>query len=346
MLFFGLFGNILILFVVTSNKEFHNNINLLLCNLVVADVLRMLFSVSFELFMVNKMGEAMSPIQADPGPSGSIFCKAMFALPQTFTFAFVFTLLAMTVERFVAVVFPFKAIFFKNKSKWIILVAWISAVSLEMPGLYAFTSIPYPGGGHICYHDFSPQCDGNYFEDKKCNEVTYKRFLTASAYIPYVITFALILTLHAAMVIVLYKNRARFGPESSCVSKNSTNSMRDVVRMLGVVSILYLITTLPTQIYQFGYIYDRAWVNRDMPVYFNFLLIFIENSHSMLYPWVYPLFVKRFRAEYAKLIRKCVLHKKSRTSSSASTMSGRQTIATNDSITKKLLRNNSNETKF
>lgn len=334
MLFFGLSGNILILFILARNKELHNNINLLLCNLVVADLLRMIFSVSFELFVINKIGEAMSPIRADPGPSGSIFCKAMFNLPQIFTFAFVFTLLAMTIERFVAIVFPFKAIVFKHKSKWIIFVVWAAAVCLQMPGLYAYTSILYPKVGHICYHDFSP--------------VAYKRFLSASAYLAYVITFTLILTLHATMVVVLYQRRARFGPESSCVSKSPTNSTRDVVRMIGVVSFLYLITTLPTQMYQFGYIYDKAWVNRDMPVYFNFLLLFIENSHSMVYPWIYPLFVKRFRAEYVKLIRKYVFHQKARSPSSASTMSGRQTTLTTESnsIMKKLLRNNSNETKF
>ena len=342
MLFLGLSGNILILIVLGRNKELHSSINLLLCNLVVADLLRMIFSVSFELFVINKIGEVVSPIRTDPGPSGSIFCKAMFNLPQVFTFAFVFTLLAMTIERFVAIVFPFKAFVFKHKSKWIIFVVWIAAVSLQMPGLYAYTSIPLPKGDHICYHDFSPQCDGNFFEDMKCNAKAYKRFLTASAYIPYVITFALILTLHATMVVMLYKRRARFGPESSCVSKNPTNSTREVVRMLGVVSFLYLITTLPTQIYQFGYIYDKKWVNSDMPVYFNFLLLFIENSHSMLYPWVYPLFVKRFRAEYGKLF----FHQKSRSPSSASMMSGRQTTLATDSITKKLLRNNSNETKF
>ncbi|CAB4030347.1 gastrin cholecystokinin type B receptor-like [Paramuricea clavata] len=345
ILLVGLSGNFLILIVIAANKEFHNNLNALLCNLVVADVLRMLTSVSFELFMINKIGNAVSAIPVDRGASGRIFCKSMFTLPPIFTFAFVFTLIFMTLERFVAVVFPFKSVVFKNKSKWIIAGVWFASIALEIPGLYAFDSIK-AGGDHICAIDFSPHCDGNIIEDTKCNSKTLKDFLSVSVYITFVIAFLFILTQHIIIVVVLYKNRARFNPESSRVSRNPRNSTRDVVRMLGVVSVVYVITSLPSQIYQFGYIYDNTWLSKSMPVYFNFLLIFIENSHSILYPWIYPLFVKRFRAKYAKLVRGCVLRNKPRSQSDVSTKSSRATTITHDCVTNRLIHKNSNETKF
>ncbi len=296
--------------------------------------------------MINKIGEAVSPIPADPGVSGSIFCKSMFALQKIFTYAFVFTLTLVTCERFVAVVFPFKAVFFKNKSKWIILSIWLASVALETPGLYAFDSIQTPSRNHICGINFSPLCDGNMIEDRNCNSKAFKKSLSASVYITFVIAFLFILILHVIMVTVLLKHRAKFDPESSRVSRNPTNSTRDVVRMLGVVSVVHVITSLPNQIYQFGYIYNNAWLSRAMPVYFNFLLIFIGNCNSMLYPWIYPLFVKRFRAKYAELFRKCVFQKKPRSQSDTSTKSAHQTTMTHDSVANRLIHKGSIETKF
>jgi hypothetical protein len=348
ILLVGLSGSFLILVVIATNKEFHNNVNSLLCNVVVADVLRMLTAISFELYMINNIGDSVSHIPANPDVSGSIFCKSMFALPPIFTFVYVFTLTIMTFERFVAIVFPFKVVLFKNKSKWIIPVVWIASIALEIPGLYGFDSIEIPGGNHICGIDFSPHCQGNISKDTKCNLRIYKKFLSAIVYITFVIVFLLILILHFIMVIVLYKQPARFDHESSRVSRNpSTNSTRDVVRMLGVVSVLYVATSLPKQIYQFGYIYNDAWLGRAMPVYFVFLLMLIGNCHSMIYPWIYPLFVKRFRAEYANLFRKCVFRNKPRSLSDTSTKSGYQTTITHDSSLKNnLIQKSSLETKF
>ena len=314
--------------------------------MVVADTLRMLTGISFELFVINKIGDSVSLIPANPDVSGSIFCKSMFALPPIFTFAYVFTLIFMTFERFVAIVFPFKVFLFKNKSKWIILAVWIASIALEIPGLYVFDSIEIPGGDHVCGINFSPPCQGNISKDTKCNSKNFKKFLSAIVYVTFVIAFLFILILHLIMVIVLHKQRAQFDPESSSVSRKATNSTRDVVRMLGVVSVLYIITSLPNQIYQFGYIYNNAWLSRTMPVYFAFLLIFIGNSHSMLYPWVYPLFVKRFRAKYASIFRKYVLRTKPRSQSDASTKSGYQTTITHDSVTNRLVKKSSLETKF
>lgn len=297
--------------------------------------------------MIIRIGNALSNIPADPGVPGSIFCKSMFGLPPIFTFAFVFTLICMTCERFVAVLFPFRVAMLKNKSKWIILCVWLASIFLGIPGLYAFHSLPFPGSDdYVCGIDFSPHCDGNGFQDSKCTSKIFKRFLSASVYITFVIAFLFILILHALIAIVLYKDRPKFDPESSCVSKSVSHSTRDVVRMLGAVSIVYVVTSLPGQIYQFGYIYDTAWLNKSMPTYFNFLLIFVGNSHSMFYPWIYPLFVRRFRQKYAKLFRTNVLRNQAQSQSDASTRSGRSTMVTNDVVTNKLLCKNSNETQF
>ena len=247
----------------------------------------------------------------------------------------------MTFERFVAILFPFKVVLFKTNSKWIIVAVWIASIALDLPGLYAFKSVTTPGGDHICGIDFSPHC-----QDTKCNVESYKKFLSAIVYVAFVIAFLFILILHFLMVIALHKQRARFDPESSRVSRKPTNSRRDVVRMLGVVSALYVITSLPNQIYQFGYIYNNAWLSGAMPAYFTFLLMFISNSHSMFYPWVYPLFVKRFREKYASIFRKCVFRNKSQSQSDASTKSGYQTTITPDSVTSRLVKKSSLETKF
>lgn len=341
----GLSGNLLILVVVAKNKEFHNNLNSLLCNLVVADLLRMLLGVSFELFMVNKIGDAVTPIPSVPGAAGDLRCKIFFAVPQIFSCVFVYTLVFMTCERFVAIVFPFKAVLLKNKSKWIIFGVWLSAIVLDIPGLYAFNSVRIANGDHICSIDFSPFCD-----DKECSIKAYKRFLSALVYISYVIAFIFILFLHAVMAIVLYQNRAKFDAGSSRTSRTASSSTRDVVRMLGMVSVVYVLTTLPSQVYQFGSLYENAWLTRSMPAYFNYLLLFIANLSSMFDPWIYPIFVKRFRAKYAALFRKYFLSKKDRSQSDSSTKSGRATTMTHvtmqDSVTNRLISNSSNETKL
>lgn len=340
MILVGLPGNFLIMVVIATYKELRNDLNMLLFNMVFADIIRMLLTTSLELFIIHEIGNALSPIYVDSGLSGRVFCKSMFGFPPMLSIVVVFTLVVMTCERFLAVVFPFHVTLLKNKSKWIVTAIWFVAAVLAAPIFSGATLGELPSGGHICLYDYSLLCNGNIIKDRKCNFRVLKQITSVLVYLTFVVAFLLILLLHVVMAVRLHRRRRGFNErDETYVSNSLRNSTRDVVRMLGVASFVYVITSLPSQMYQFGFIYNTSWLNKAMPPYFNFLLMFISSSHSMIYPWIYPLFVRRFREKYSLLFYQRIL-KRVRSQSETST-SARQTLTTMDNN-----KNSQTETQF
>ena len=293
----GCTGDILILVIIKRTKELQNDLNYLLCNIAIADILRMLTMFSYELFMILAIGNAVDAIPAFPGIPGDLLCKAMFSLPHTFSYAFVFTLVCITAERFVAVLFPFRIVILKGKSKWLIVGVWFSSILLALPLVYASKSTPH-GSGFICDTDFTPFCS----DTPSAQTSFYKNLLLADVILAYVVPILLIICFHAAMTYTISKR-----PASVLTTQRTSSSSaakRGVIPMLATVSMVFMLTWLPNKVYLFLYIFQKRWMN-DLPVYFTFLLFFIAALNSVVNPWLYPLHVKRFRREYAKLLRRC-----------------------------------------
>ena len=299
----GFTGNLLILVAIKNNKQLHNDINYLLCNVAITDILRMIVLISYEPFVIHVNGNPGIDIPALPGVPGDVVCKAMWTLPKLFVYVFTYTLVFMTVERFVAVVFPFSTSIFKRKSKCLITAIWTTSIVLSLPDLYATKSM-MKNSKPVCETDFTPFSSSS----GKAQWDAYLKALAVYVSTAYVIPLLIVLLLHVVMSCVLSRHRN----DSLLTASNISSSTRRVVSMLGTMSVVFALTSIPIQLFHFSYICDAEWIITTLPVYVTFLLMFVSQLSSMFNPWIYPLYVKSFHNEYSKLLGKVFLVKKNR----------------------------------
>ncbi|CAB4066029.1 ASTA-R [Lepeophtheirus salmonis] len=102
----GLFGNLLVVMVVTFNKQMRNTTNLLILNLAVADILFIVFCVPF-----TATGYALP----HDWPFGDYWCKIVQFLIYGTAFISIYTLVLMSLDRFLAVVYPIESMTWRTE---------------------------------------------------------------------------------------------------------------------------------------------------------------------------------------------------------------------------------------
>lgn len=125
----SLVGNILVLAIVLRNSSMHKPINLLLANLAVCDAL-------FSAFLIPRF-ILIHAFKHPVGQVGDYLCKFVTGGNLTWTggAASVFTLVAIALERYYSVVYPYaiKRRFTLNKVKVTALICWFCSLLLNTP---------------------------------------------------------------------------------------------------------------------------------------------------------------------------------------------------------------------
>ena len=174
----------LIFLVIYKNKRLRRSINFFVFNMAVSDLFNPL------TVMTMKIVEIISGSESWKVDStwllGNILWKLTYFLPDVSLVVSIGSLLLISIDRLIAVVFPLKAKLISSKVRLIsILSTWFVAIAVHAPYFYNFKLIPYEIETN-CIMNWEPA-----FDHKK----THEGFISASF-----ITFTLIPFL--ALVIV------------------------------------------------------------------------------------------------------------------------------------------------
>lgn len=123
----SLVGNSVVIAVVWREVRIRKTINFFIVSMCVADLL-------ITLYMVRLVSVSYAGFEWQiNGLPGLIFCKLSVFMHQTA----IFTVVAISYDRFFAVVVPLRTFITKKVCRIIIAVIWISPVSIRLPILYA-----------------------------------------------------------------------------------------------------------------------------------------------------------------------------------------------------------------
>ncbi|KAF8782276.1 allatostatin-A receptor-like [Argiope bruennichi] len=222
----GLIGNTLVVIVVACNPQMRSTTNVLIINLAVADLLFIMFCVPFTAF------DYALPYW----PFGDIWCRVVQYLVIVCAYASIYTLVLMSLDRFLAVVHPITSMSIRTVQNaciaigvmWaVIVLACIPALQSHGQIYYTYQNIEYS----VCM----------FLSTEGYNYAAYQICFFLSSYI---VPLSLIFVLYVLMLKRLWFGVAPGGR----VSAESLKSKKRVTRMVVIVVVIFAVCWCPIQI--------------------------------------------------------------------------------------------------
>ena len=275
LIFINLVGNTLVILAVVLNKPMRSPINFLLINLATAD---MIVAVFIGIPVV------ITPTFTHPeGKSGGILCK-MFSggnLGWVGALASVFSLVAIAIERYGAVLYPHsqKGKLTKTKIVILVIICWTLSFLWAIPG---FIAVTYIKDFKSCAHSWSKPIYGHFYT-------------VGWSVIAGVIPIGIMGVLYSRMVYHLWLKKENIREETQKALKRHR---KRVTKMVVFVTVIYVLCWVPELlIYFLGFTGTITLVGSHHTIA-SALIVF----NSSVNPIVYSLQSSQFRKHLSELI--------------------------------------------
>ncbi|XP_025900166.1 mu-type opioid receptor isoform X1 [Nothoprocta perdicaria] len=218
----GLFGNFLVMYVIIRYTKMKTATNIYIFNLALADALA---TSTLPFQSVNYL--------MGTWPFGTILCKIVISIDYYNMFTSIFTLCTMSVDRYVAVCHPVKALDFRTprNAKIVNVCNWILSSAIGLPVMFMATT-KYRHGSIDCTLTFSHPAW--YWE----NLLKICVFIFA-----FIMPVLIITVCYGLMILRLKSVRMLSG------SKEKDRNLRRITRMVLVVVAVFIVCWTPIHIY-------------------------------------------------------------------------------------------------
>lgn len=295
ILILSLIGNGCILLVIYKNKNLRRNINFFVLNMAVSDLFNPLTIMPVHLVMI--ISGSPSWRVHNPWILGNILCKLCYFLPDVSLTVSIESLLLISVDRFIAVVFPLKARLFSTKVHLICIgCTWIIAIAVHAPYFYTFRLLPYGNESYQCSVSWEPAFD---------HTETHKRFVTAT-FITFVLVPICILTIVYGTIAWTLKAESKKMQQELCndqtrLSEHSRKIVRSsvvIITAFGLCMITQLVSML-TRVFVWNWKEPPICAFRNVvPIIATFML----NAWSAVNPCFCFIFIKSYQVTLRRVL--------------------------------------------
>lgn len=218
----GLFGNVLVMYGVVRYTKMKTATNIYIFNLALADALA-----------TSTLPFQSAKYLMSTWPFGELLCKVVIAIDYYNMFTSIFTLTMMSVDRYIAVCHPVKALEFRTpvKAKIINICVWILSSAIGFPVMVMAVTVT-DKGKTICMLKFP---DPDWYWDTVTKICV---FIFA-----FVVPVLVITVCYGLMIIRLKSVRLLSG------SKEKDRNLRRITRMVLVVVAAFIICWTPIHIF-------------------------------------------------------------------------------------------------
>ncbi|KAL3877071.1 hypothetical protein ACJMK2_034828 [Sinanodonta woodiana] len=277
----GLFGNLLVIFVVLSNQQMRNTTNVLIVSLAVADLSFIIFCVPF----------TATSYALPLWPFGDIWCKIVQYLLHVCAYASVYTLVLMSLDRFLAVVHPISSMSIRTvRNTYVaVIIIWIIIFGGNIPLLFQYTEISY-----VYYDEMRSACVNNAsLEDPHVMKTVSTCFFVFG----YVLPLALVCLLYGLMLKRLLYGIVPGGSQRA----ESIRSKKRVTKMIVIVVVIFALCWLPIQIIFILQAFGPY--STEIPtVAAQFAANCLAYMNSCVNPILYAFLSENFRRSFKKLL--------------------------------------------
>ncbi|XP_015590424.1 tachykinin-like peptides receptor 99D [Cephus cinctus] len=283
-------GNLIVIWIVMAHKRMRTVTNYFLVNLSIADAMVSTLNVTFNYtYMLNSHW-----------PFGNLYCKISQFIAVLTICASVFTLMAISIDRYMAIMNPLKPRMGRRATLCIAIAIWIVGAILSLPMLLFYKTYTqnFVNGEVrvICYSDWpNISDDGLSYEEYLYNVIFM--FLT------YFLPIGSMTYTYARVGLELWGSQS-IG-EATQRQLDNIRSKRRVVKMMIVVVVIFAVCWLPFHVYFIVTSYLPEITNEPYIQELYLGIYWLAMSNSMYNPIIYCWMNSRFRRGFAQFFSWC-----------------------------------------
>ncbi|XP_005748752.1 tachykinin receptor 3a isoform X1 [Pundamilia nyererei] len=279
----AVFGNLIVIWIILAHKRMRTVTNYFLLNLAFSDASMAAFNTSIN-FIYAAHGEWYF---------GEAYCKFHNFFPVTSVFASIYSMAAIAVDRYMAIIHPLKPRLSAKVTTGVIVCIWSLAIVLAFPLCYFSTiqtirSIPQRT---VCYVAWPNRKDDSFM---------YHIIVTVLVYLLPLVVMGITYT-----IVGLTLWGGEIPGDSSDNYHGQLRAKRKVVKMMIVVVVMFALCWLPYHIY-----FIATGLNKFLSkwkyiqqVYLS--IMWLAMSSTMYNPIIYCCLNSRFRAGFKQAFRWC-----------------------------------------
>ncbi|XP_057370381.2 neuromedin-K receptor-like isoform X2 [Daphnia carinata] len=285
MLFVAIVGNTLVAWIVLAHRRMKTVTNYFLVNLSLADLTMSLFNCIFNFtFMLNSHW-----------PFGGFYCTVNNFIANVTVAASVFTLVAISFDRYIAIVYPLRPRMSKCIARIAISLIWLASCILAVPCLLYSQTISHKySNGEVRIVCIVVWPDG--LPSVSQQDFIYNIIFTV---LTYLIPVSVMGVCYSRMSYILWRSQS-IG-ELNQRQAESIQSKRKVVRMFMVIVVLFAVCWLPYHGYFVYQFIDHQVISYKYVQHIFLSFYWLAMSNAMINPLVYYYMNARFR-QYFKTV--------------------------------------------
>ncbi|ESO89275.1 hypothetical protein LOTGIDRAFT_105957 [Lottia gigantea] len=281
-------GNLAVCYIILSSRKMRGMItNLFLLNLAFSDVVKAVICNPFT-FVANLILMYW--------PFGAFMCPLVTYIQVVAVFFSAFTLVVMSLDRYVAVMYPLKPKLTKKQARYLIVLVWILAFIVPVPTAI-MSKISF---SNLTYH---PSAKGQCLEvwDPPSRKYIYSIVVMLLQY--FLPLLVLVYTNCRIGYVVWIKKTPGEAEEER--DQRLAASKRRLIKMIIIVVTIYAVCWLPLHVVTLIGDQDPTIFDSDYMVYLWMCFHWLAMSHSCYNPFVYFWINPHFREGIKKLFFIC-----------------------------------------
>uniref|UniRef100_G3Q1A5 Neuromedin-K receptor n=1 Tax=Gasterosteus aculeatus aculeatus TaxID=481459 RepID=G3Q1A5_GASAC len=276
----AVFGNLIVIWIILAHKRMRTVTNYFLLNL------------AFSEASMAALNTLINFIYATHGDwyFGKAYCKFHNFFPVTSVFASIYSMTAIAVDRYMAIIHPLKPRLSAKATTGVIVCIWSLAVVLAFPLCYFSTTQTLPRRT-VCYVAWPRMADDPFM---------YHTIVTVLVYVLPLVVMAINYT-----IVGMTLWGGEIPGDSSDNYHGQLRAKRKVVKMMIIVVVTFALCWLPYHTYFIVTGLNKALKKWKYIQQFYLSVLWLAMSSTMYNPIIYCCLNSRFRAGFKRAFRWC-----------------------------------------
>ncbi|XP_037394315.1 substance-K receptor [Pygocentrus nattereri] len=279
-------GNLTVIWIIVAHKRMRTVTNYFIVNLAFSDASMATFNTVFNfVYAVH-----------NDWYFGLGYCKFQNFFPITAVFSSIYSMAAIAVDRYMAIIHPLKSRLSSTTTKVVIAVIWAVAFSLAFPQCF-YSSTKFYSHRTVCMVEWPDDYGGKH-------QLSYQ---IAVIILIYLLPLLVMLVTYSLVGQRLWGSK--IPGEASDHYQHQIQAKRKVVKMMIVVVMTFAICWLPYHIYFILGSFKRDIYNQHYIQQVYLAIFWLAMSSTMYNPIIYCCLNQRFRSGFRQAFRWCPLVK-------------------------------------